>query len=351
MKKIDYSKLFTLRADGVYCASYTENGKRKWMYSRDPKNLYEKVQHRNAPKAVTVRKLAEEWEVNHQVGYKTAEAYRAPIRRLTEYIGDEAAEQVTAQEIQALLYGMGAQSFSRRTVQMQKDVCNMVFRYGVLTGRIKYNPCSSVTLPRNLKKGKRELPPDEAIEAVKRGVNLQFGLFAAICLYAGLRRGEALALRYEDIDRKRKVITVNKSVEFIGNNPHIKPPKTEAGYREVILLDVLAALIPKGRGYIFCRDDGEPLTKTQYRKRWGAYCLQIGYSITAHQLRHGFATILYEAGIPDKDAQELLGHSNITLTRNVYTHIRQTRKQETAAKLNAFVAVNVVASEKTTAIP
>ena len=81
-----------------------------------------------------------------------------------------------------------------------------------------------------------------------------------------------------------------------------------------------------------------PLTKTQYRKRWEKYCKSIGHQLTAHQLRHGFATILYEAGIPDKDAQELLGHSSITVTRDVYTHIRNSRRTDTAAKLEAFIS-------------
>lgn len=157
-------------------------------------------------------------------------------------------------------------------------------------------------------------------------------------MYAGLRRGEALALKYEDIDREKSVIHVTKAVEFVGNNPHLKTPKTDSGVRNAILLDVLKGQIPKGEDYIFSREDGELLTKTQYRKRWDSYCKKIGYDITAHQLRHGFATILYEAGIEDKDAQELLGHSDITITRNVYTHIRKSRRDSTAKKLNDFVS-------------
>ena len=57
--------------------------------------------------------------------------------------------------------------------------------------------------------------------------------------------------------------------------------------------------------------------------------------ITPHQLRHAYATILYEAGIKDKDAQDLLGHANIQTTRDIYTHITNNRRAETAALLNA----------------
>lgn len=58
--------------------------------------------------------------------------------------------------------------------------------------------------------------------------------------------------------------------------------------------------------------------------------------LTAHQLRHAYATMLFEAGIDVKDAQELMGHSDINLTRQIYTHIRNERKEETAKKLNEF---------------
>ena len=71
-------------------------------------------------------------------------------------------------------------------------------------------------------------------------------------------------------------------------------------------------------------------------KRREKYQKTYGVTFTAHQLRHGFATMCYEAGIDEKDAQELMGHSDISLTRSIYTHIRAERKNETISKLNNF---------------
>lgn len=346
-KRIDYASMFTLRKDGRYMGYWHDpNGTRHAIYARDAEELYFKIQERENPTTapVTFRQIAEDWQGKHweRIGFKTAEAYAAPLRRLLERYGDAEAAEVSAQAIYAYLSELGKQGFSRRSVQMHRDILNMIFNEAIVSGVLTVNPCAAVSLPRNLPASKRELPEDAAIEAVKAGAGEPFGLFALLCLYAGLRRGEALALQYEDIDRARGVMHITKAVEFVGNNPHIKPPKTKAGARDALLLDVLADAIPSGKGYIFCREDGGLLTKTQYRKRWQTYCKTIGFEITAHQLRHGYATILYEAGIPDKDAQELLGHSSITLTRNVYTHIRQSRRDETANKLNSFVVKNVV---------
>lgn len=348
MKKPNYADMFTLRSDGRYQGYWHEldregnpKGKRHAICDRDPERLYRRILEKESaePSVPTFKSASDAWSEKHweRVGAKTAETYKAPLRRLQENFAGEKLEDVSAQEIQAFLAELGKQGFSRRSVQMHRDILNMVFNDAIVSGLLSFNPCTAVSLPRNLPVKKRELPDDAAISAVKAGADQPFGLFALICLYAGLRRGEALALRYEDIDRERRLISVSRSVEFIGNNAHFKSPKTEAGVRVVPLLDPLAVTLPaSGSGLIFCREDGGPLTKTQYRKRWLRYCEAIGFQITAHQLRHGYATILFEAGIPDKDAQELLGHSSIAVTRDVYTHIRSAHREETAQKLNDF---------------
>ena len=116
-------------------------------------------------------------------------------------------------------------------MQLHRDMMSQLYNYAIAEGLTRYNPCDHIAMPKGLAAGTRGIPSDEAIEAVKRGLDQPFGLFAYICLYAGLRRGECLALRYEDIDRRAQVIHVTKSVEYVSNNPHIKEPKTKAGCR------------------------------------------------------------------------------------------------------------------------
>ena len=77
------------------------------------------------------------------------------------------------------------------------------------------------------------------------------------------------------------------------------------------------------------------MTEVQFQRQWELYQRETGLSITPHQLRHAYATILFEAG--PKDAQELLGHANISMIRNIYTHITQSHKAKTAAILNASI--------------
>lgn len=347
-KKLKYSELYTRRKDGLYMAYYRDQqGKRRSLYDRDPKRLFERLQEKEngVDPALMFETAADAWELKHweRIGGKTAEAYTAPLRRIKEHFSGTEVEEVSALRIQAFLADLGKRGFSRRSVQMHRDILNMIFNNAIIEFGLRFNPCVAVTIPRNLPTKKREIPKDDAMDAVRAGADQPFGLFALVCLYAGLRRGEALALRYEDIDRGAGIIHVTKAVEFVGNNPHVKPPKTDAGVRDVPLLRPLADALPnKKRGLVFAREDGTLLTKSAYRRSWEKYCAAIGYEITAHQLRHGYATILYEAGIPDKDAQELLGHSSIAVTRDVYTHIRSVHRQETVRKLNEFVVKAVV---------
>ena len=103
------------------------------------------------------------------------------------------------------------------------------------------------------------------------------------------------------------------------------------------MLDRLAEKLQRNRiGLIFCNDDGSPYKSRQYDRLWRNYQKKYGLTITAHQLRHAYATMLFEAGVDLKDAQDLMGHSDINLTRQIYTHIRDERKFETMSKLNAF---------------
>lgn len=355
-KKIDYASLYTLRSDGRYQGYWHDAaGKRHALCDRDPEALYHKIEQREAPKdaaPLLFAEAADRWKDKRfeQLSYKSVEAYKPVFRRLTDRFGEERLEGIETRDVAAYLQLLAAQGYAKRTVQLHRDMLSQIYNAAIAEGLTRYNPCDHVEMPRGLAAGTRGMPDADAIEAVKQGLDKPFGLFAFLCLYAGLRRGEALALRYEDIDRKKQRIHVRRSVVFVGNDPQLKEPKTKSGRRDVILLDVLADALPMGTGYIFPREDGTLLSKSGYEKRWQRYCDAIGHTITAHQLRHGYATLLYEAGIPDKDAQEQLGHANITLTRDVYTHISSAQQSRTAQRLNKFVEDQNAESDDTDAV-
>lgn len=343
-KKIDYAALYTLRTDGRYMGYWHDaDGARHAIYDRDPAALYRKIAEREATGApsATFGAVAEAWSAQRweELSYKTVEAYKPVFRRVVERFGARGLGDIQTADVAAYLQELARQGYARRSVQMHRDMVGQIYKYAIAEGLTQSSPVDHVQMPRGLSSGSRGIASDAAVAAVKAGLAQPFGLFAYLCLYSGLRRGEALALKYEDVDRAARLIHVRRAVEFVGNNPHIKQPKTASGKRDVILLDVLADALPqKKRGYVFAGDDGKPITRDQYRKRWAAYCAAIGQELTAHQLRHAYATILYEAGVGDKDTQEQLGHSRIELTRDIYQHITKRQRSRTAARLNEYIA-------------
>lgn len=353
------------RSDGRWQEKITLPGmkKPKYFYGKNQKEVKQKMVawQKEQTQGKSFEAAADAWDVWHadQVSYNGAEAYRAALKRTKEHFGGRMVQDIWPDEIDAYIRYLAGRGYARRTVQLHLDMLNMIYDYAIVNRWAESNPCNAVKLPSGLPKGRRDIPTDEELEKVRAGLEYDFGLFPFMLLYTGLRRGELLALRWEDIDREKKLIRVERAVYFAGNTPQIKEPKTEAGKRSVVLLDALRDALPQaGAGYIFGGE--KPLTKIQVRKRWLNWCRSAGLAtgtttqkegkngrsyesttweadITPHQLRHAFATILFDAGIDVKDAQEILGHASIQVTRDIYTHIRQQRREDTADRLNAFL--------------
>ena len=353
------------RSDGRWQDQITLPGmkKPKYFYGKTQKEVKQKMAawKQEQTRGKSFEAAADAWDVWHtdQVSYNGAEAYRAALKRTKEHFSGRMVQDIGPDEIDAYIRYLAGRGYARRTVQLHLDMINMIYDYAIVNRWAESNPCNAVKLPSGLPKGRRDIPTDAELEKVRAGLEYDFGLFPFMLLYTGLRRGELLALRWEDIDREKKLIRVERAVYFAGNTPQIKEPKTEAGKRSVVLLDALRDALPEpGEGYIFGGE--KPLTKIQVRKRWINWCRAAGLAtgtttqkkgkngreyesisweadITPHQLRHAFATILFDAGIDVKDAQEILGHSSIQVTRDIYTHIRQQRRENTAERLNAFL--------------
>lgn len=319
----------------------------KYFYGKTQKEVKRKMMEWTKEKTQgrLFSSCLEAWREDHekQCSYNTMRAYTAPLNRLSEHFGGRVVSDITADEVSAYVRQLGGRGYGQRTVVMEFACLNMIFDFAIVNGYASTNPCGPVKIPSGLPKAKREMPTDEQLEAVKAGVNQPFGLFPFMLLYTGMRKGELLALRWEDIDLEAGLIHISKSVYFAGNTAMVKQPKTEAGKRAVVLLDALREVLPPaGSGYIF---GGErPLNDYEFRVKWSEWARAVGLhksglkaQITPHQLRHAYATILYDAGVGDVDAMHLMGHSSIQVTREVYTHIRAERMQQTAERINDYL--------------
>lgn len=344
------SKL-TRRADGRAVKKITINGKAKYFYStkksdreaeRDINQQMMNYHHQEKANK-SFKSIAEKWCEEYRANITDInfnKNTRAIYERIRDYFLDiKNIDDLTIRDINIFITMLIKKGYYKKTVANHKSVLNMICSYAVLNGFTKYNPVSDVKLPANLPKKPRKIPTTEEIKEVSSHYT-DFDLLPYFMLYTGCRKSEALAIRYEDIDFENKSVKIQNHVIHDGNTPVFENIlKTENAEREIILLDRVLEVIPKKRtGFLFSMngDGKEPLTKKAYDNRWASYCKKYNLKITAHQLRNAYATMLYEAGIGEKDAQELMGHSDINLTRQIYTHIRDKRKEDTKNKLNSF---------------
>lgn len=335
------------RKDGIWQEQIiiTVNGKKKskYFYGKDPKTVKKKLLAYQGEKedGRFFSAVADEWWEMHSktLAYNSLKNYKPAYRRAVEEFGDTRIKTISPNDINMYILRFSQKYTAQKTVKTQLMVLNLICKYAVINGDLEYNPASSVSVPKNLQKSKRDMPTDDDISKVKNSLGCTFGLFAYFLLYTGCRRGEALGVQFRDIDRQQKIIHIKKSVYHDNNQPKIKTPKTDSGVRDIVLTNCLLEKLPNGKAkdYLFSNAKGEILTETQFQRQWELYQKESGVTCTPHQLRHAYATILFEAGISAKDAQELLGHSTISTTQDIYTHIRKSRKdiiRETLNNLN-----------------
>lgn len=181
--------------------------------------------------------------------------------------------------------------------------------------------------PHVRKKAKEFLTPDEAAALMAAVQEPRARAFCALCLYCGLRREEALGLRWSDIGPTSMLIS--RAVTFpTGNAPDPSMElKTKASHRVLPIPAALRAVLdktPRTSQYVVPTTTGDVMTSGAYTKMFAYVKAAAPYPIHAHMLRHTYATTLYHAGVDLRTAQQLLGHSTIQMTANIYTHLEQT---------------------------
>ena len=338
----------TQRKDGRWLKVITTNGKKLYFYSSEPtekkaeKDIQKQILAYREKEANGVKfsDAADEYyeSTDGKIAETTRHRYNSHVNRAKEFFGDEYMKDITIKDIEKFLGQMVQKGYANKTIRGQHSLLCLIFHYACVNFNLQNDPTRYVTVPKGKGIVTREALTEQEQKIVNDSIDKPFGLFAYTLMYTGLRRGEAIALKYSDIDFDKKIICVQRTAVYAGaNDPIIKEPKTAAGKRSIVLLDCLAEKLPHKNTdeYVFTGD--KVMGNSWYTRRWEEYQKATGLTVTPHQLRHTFATILYEAEVLDKDAQSILGHADIATTRNIYTHIRETRISATADKLNAFI--------------
>lgn len=288
---------------------------------------------------------------------RTWSNYEPHYKDIVAKHGSSLIDDVTALDVNQDLMQAKAQGYSATIVNSRRSIYRMIFDYAIIHGYTRFNPVSAVSLPKGLKRGKRSAPTDAEINIILQNIDAPFGFFPFFLLCTGLRKSEALALQWSDIDFEHKKISITKSLDYVNRSqPVFKSPKTDAGLRTLpiisVLYEPLKARKKKPTDYLFPAQEsnrggsgGGLMGQRAYEGAWQRYCEAVGFigndgkpTVTAHQLRHGTATLMFESGVDELTAQHILGHSRVEITREIYTDLRAKQESKSIKKLDNKMA-------------
>lgn len=338
------------RDDGRFVKTVKDprNGKRLFFYGTSEKEITQKIlQYTKA--AETGRPfevVAEEWynDTIPSLEIQSVKSYKPCYKSAVEEFSGVSIKNITPRNINVYLKKLAAKGYSLKSVAQRRLVLNLILTYAVtMTGDIDMNPCASAVMPKDLPKNQRHAASESDEKIIKNSADIW--IFPYIALMTGMRKGEILALQWQDIDFENNLIFVSKSVCHDGDKPIIKKPKTEESIRYVPLLnplkEKLLAISNKSPNNYIVSDTGEsPLTNRRFTTLSKEFRERTGTSCTAHQLRHSFATVAIENEISPKIVQEILGHKQLSTTMDIYTDLRKKSIITATEKLNKMVEKN-----------
>lgn len=276
------------------------------------------------------------------------------------YLATKNINEISTEEIQAYLNSL-TEKYSNSSIQKIYFQFKNAFEYCLNKGYIHQNPMYETVKPKSKKEDKvfraLEVEEQKALTDYLLSTNLYdtpYKNVFLIQLYMGLRVGEALALKNSDIDLKRRILSVNRTLTTDRNDKVCvgKSTKTYAGKRELPIPDFILPYILEqmhvaqdnlDEMLFLTPDEGLVLHSTINRKLKSiAKKVGIDENISTHCLRHTYGTRCIESGMRAVALQRLMGHTDINITLNTYTTIFNKYKEEELRKVNEYYLNNEI---------
>lgn len=390
-------KGISLRKDGRYQGRFTFNGKRYTIYSRELKDLEKKMADAKYELEHGIYGTCLDITLNHWFDiwmkeYKLLTVKNSTIllyslnyeRYVKKNIGDRLLKDIKTIHIQKVYNEMYSQGLSLGTIQIVNSILNNLFSQAVKNDYLMKNPCMGVILPKEEKKEPRVLTfYEQKMFLTAISGNFYEPLYQ-IALCTGLRIGEISALTWSDIDLEQKTLSVTKTLLYQKDYQtgaygfRYQTPKSGSSKRMLPLIPDAVEILEKHKqaqqafilanqkswrplpgmeNLVFTTRNGTPLQEAHVIKRLIAITAKMNQmeqeiaaaegrtpcvfeNITPHTLRHSFATRAFENGLAARTVQELLGHSSMNLTMDLYTHVTNDMKNREMQKMEEILKTN-----------
>ena len=310
----------------------------------------------------TVEIWMEEWFENVckiKIRASSHQTYRGYIdHHIAPYIGDIPLEKLSTMDLQKLyrkLMTKGrverieaekqSKGLSAKTVRNINQVISSAMDFAVAQKIISVNPCKAVALPKVEHKEMKTIPAEQ-LEAFLREAK-ETGLYEMyyIELATGLRRGELLGLKWQDIDWKNGIIKVRRQVARVDGEIVEAPLKTKNSYRAVTISQQAIEVLKEQKAktndaYVFPSPNGGPISPDSVNNMLKRVLARAGIpKVRFHDLRHTFATIALQNGVDIKTVSGMLGHFSAGFTLDTYAHVTTSAQKEAAETMGNVLSM------------
>ncbi len=347
----------TRRKDGRWEAKYTahtaEGSKRRTLYGKTRKEVADKLARALTDRAsgytfdtenLTVGEYLDRWLNDSDRGSvrtSTYERHEQIVRlHLKPAFGRVKLSKLTPAHVQGLYRHKLDSGLSPATVQKIHVVLHKALAQALKWNLIPRNAADAVKAPRSAPEEMRPLSPDEARKLMEAAQGDKLEALYVLAMHTGMRQGELLALKWEDVDLNEGVIRIRRTLVRSGGRIALGEPKTKGSRRPVYLTGAAVEALRthldrqledierlgdlyRDHGLVFTSEVGTLINPTNLRRRSFAPLLdRTGLTrIRFHDLRHTCATLLLSRNVHPKYVQELLGHATVAITLDTYSHV------------------------------
>lgn len=371
----------TLRSDGRYMGRVQVDGERVTLYNSNLRELINQMEETKyqmkhgffcRSKDVRVNEWFNTWITEYksiQCKSQTIRLYQNTYKRyIQKPIGNKKVTDIKPAALQKIINGLYKDGYSRTTITAVQSIVKGMFDQAVKNNIIINDPAKNLTLPRFRKKtqnDRRVMSKEETEVFLKYAAGSAYYDYYRLALCTGLRINEAFALQWDEIDWKRKMISIKGTLVYeSGQGVRKDSTKSLAGVREIPMIEESEQLLRSLRkkraetrlllgdkwkeragleNLVLFNAFGSSFCDTNVRKDINRIVKKINDDgiefdhITPHTFRHTFATRGLEAGIPLKVMQTILGHNSLAMTADLYSHVLPDTKAEEMQKLQGII--------------
>jgi len=305
----------------------------------------------------TFAQIAEGWLAAKRdvVEPRTFERYDTIAKKyIVPTLGSMLADKIRPSDVQRAVTAWRTKLSARGVAHVLGEL-RAIFAWAQKMEIVFSNPATVVDAPRGEHREMKTLDQDGVAKLLRAAAGNEMQPAIALMLLTGLRRGEALGLKWSDFEANEGRLAVRRSLESHAGGLRIKAPKTARSARTIMLapeaVDVLRTVrrdrleqrIALGVGridadeWIFATIDGAPLDPKAFSKRFARLVAKTDLGIRLHDLRHSYGTLAIAAGISLQTVSRSMGHSGVGITDKIYAHRVEQLERDAAERIDLIV--------------